>query len=278
MRFIEILSEVRIITPGKLDTPLQDKETIRVYHGTSERAAKAMMAGFTGDTKADRKYSYERDNNPRGLFVSPDLRTAKRFGNFVIEFHAKVSDLEPPVWPSESGGKFTSQGEEEKYFRDPLKRKQQQDRMRAELAKGDDAISKSDDPYLASLLSDAGEPQALFIGNMDPKTVRAVWVSKKPGTDSRWADYQRLSKNQFMKLYGQSPDKDKLFGPSESPSFDDFALKATREKYKSLAPEKFKEIVFDMQNNELLDFLNMHLWSDSQKAKVMRDIKAQRSS
>jgi len=274
MRYSEFdrLTEARILTPGKLDTPLRSNETIRVYHGTSKEIAKQLIAGFTGDTKADRKYSYERNNNPRGLFVSTSLETAKKFGPFVIEFHTLVSDLEPPAWPD---GKFTTQGEKEKYFRDPEMRKQQQDQTRAKLSQGTDAIAQSDDPYLASILTDPSEPQALFVGNINPQAIRAVWASKDPKIDSRWVDFQRLSKKQFIKIYGATPNKDKLFLPRELPDFDEFVNKAIQTRHRNHTAQGFKDIIFNMSDRELANYLDMMLWNDKQKLKIINDIRKQ---
>ena len=100
--FQEYLVEVKIIGRGIPKKPLSDSDTIRVYHGAYDlgTVVQALKYGLTGDIRADRRYSYEANNNPRGLFVTPDLDVAKEFGPYIIEFHTRVSDLEAPVWPA----------------------------------------------------------------------------------------------------------------------------------------------------------------------------------
>lgn len=131
--------------------PLRDNDTVRVYHGTStiEVVVSAIQNGSSGDTRADGRYSYESNNNPKGLFVTPDLRTAKEFGNLIIEFHTKVHDLESPVWPN---GTFTVQGGMTGIFNDQQERELERMRQRNRFSNDEmEYIRNSDRPELAAI-------------------------------------------------------------------------------------------------------------------------------
>ena len=197
MRAHEFLVEVRILQPGNETEPLLDTDTIRVYHGAFDfnTITNAIQYGLTGDTYANRRYSYEANNNPKGLFVTPDLKTAKEFGDYVLEIHTKVSDLEAPVWP---GGNFTVQGGMSGTFSDDDEREAERIKQR-ELNKTHDldVIKNSDRPELAASLIATGEPQALFTGNLDSNSVRAVWISTNPARINQ--PYKRYTIPEFIK-------------------------------------------------------------------------------
>src|SRR5882672_11349947 len=83
--------------------PLKSKDTLRVFHGfhSFRDAYRAAIYGLTGRERADRRYSYEFDNNPHGLFVTLSLKAAREFtGSYedqvIMEFVANESDLEAP--------------------------------------------------------------------------------------------------------------------------------------------------------------------------------------
>jgi len=187
--------------------PLAGDKTIRVYHGFRDMvdAIRTVKYGLSGKERPSRVYSYETNNNPKGLFVSLSLDTAKEFGQCVIEFHTSTSDLEAPVWP---GGGYTVQGQMSQYFSDDNDRELHRLKRVADLKKHkNDAISKSDRPDLAETLFNNTENQALFIGELDPNSIRAVWVNPTPDKDSRFSTFRRLSRRDFLKEYG---DKDKI--------------------------------------------------------------------
>lgn len=157
-----------------------------------------LAKGLIGDVKIHRKYSYENNNNPRGLFVTPDLKTAKEFGAYVIEFHARVKDLEAPVWP---GGGFTVQGQMAEYFKDDEHRNQVALQRMLEIKKTSqyEFIKESDNPSLAHWLLLGGERQALFVGNLNPNSIRAVWISSNP--ERIMQRYNRYSPRDVIKMY-----------------------------------------------------------------------------
>jgi hypothetical protein len=181
MKISEILAEAHYNLPSREmpDAPLKNEDTITLYHGfrSLNDAILITTKGASGAEFASRVYSYESDNNPKGLFVTPDLKTAQEFGDTVIEFTCKMTDLEPPVWPS---GSFTVQGGISSYWghgrEGVAKRRQAQQRLRGEIRSSDkEIVSQSDDPLLADTLLNMGERQALFVGHLNPSQITAVY-------------------------------------------------------------------------------------------------------
>lgn len=288
MRLSEIITEVKVPftrSKGQLpksageQEPLKDSDTIRVYHGvnSSEDIAKIMTVGLSGKERANRRYSYEGNNNPRGLFVTIDLAVAKEFGPFIIEFHAKVSDLEAPVWP---GGAYTVQGGYASYFDsdDDRNKATQAARERAKKDK-DLSISQSDKPELANTLFAFGESQALFTGELNPKSIRAVWVQDNP--DRVTSSYTRLTRLEFVKLLSAGKLKgrydtkvepynhnksDKMFAPRDQVTLDAYLDKLEQE-YKHLNRDELLDIIKDDN-----DHINRHLWP-AQAISVKKELK-----
>ena len=101
MRIISLLQEVKVLGNETVDDqkPLMNNDTIRLYHGfnSPELLAEILTRGISGDRRIYRQYSYENNNNPKGLFSTPSIKTAKEFGDYIIEFHSRVGDLESPI-------------------------------------------------------------------------------------------------------------------------------------------------------------------------------------
>lgn len=289
MRIHEITEAV--VVPAKtsktLPAALSDSDTVRVYHGANsiETIVLALTRGLTGDMRIYRRYSYENNNNPKGLFVTPDLDTAKEFGDYILEFHARVADLEAPVWPS---GKFTVQGQNAEYFKSDSDREAARHAAR-ELASRDstDFVKLSSRPELAQLFLTGGERQALFTGNLNANSIRAVWISSDP-TDVR-STFIRMSPAEFLKKYKArkintrygsvaDPDDaksdfywnqtDKLVKPRDTVSADRLIAAVMRE-YPHLDRE---EVIDILKNNP--DYLDRFLWSDSQKSEVSKQLQS----
>ena len=174
--------------------PLKNNDVLRVFHAFRdiEDAVSACRHGLSGRTRASRVYSYESDNNPHGLFVSPSLDAVKQFGEYIIEFNARVSELEAPVWPS---GTYTVQGQYAQYFAGD-KRKREKARKQAReraLQTGIASITESDRPELANLLFWGGEPQALFVGHLQPNRIIRVWLR-----DDRGGQAKSIAREEFL--------------------------------------------------------------------------------
>lgn len=197
------LKEAKVLLPTynrpNEQKPLKDSDVIRVYHGFNDvrDIFQTLKSGLSGQEKAKRIYSYEYNNNPNGLFVTISLDVAKQFGNYIIEFHTPVSDLESPVWPN---GSYTVQGQMSGVFNSPEERENARMRKRDVASKSKySSIRNSDRPELAEVLFDIHEPQALFVGQLNDNSVRAIWVSETPEKEGSYSTFRRMSVKQFIR-------------------------------------------------------------------------------
>jgi hypothetical protein len=219
--------------PTSLDTkfqPLKAGDTVRVFHGFRDlpHAVDACRHGISGKERAQRVYSYEYDNNPKGLFVTLSFKVAAEFGGTIIEFVARSEELEAPVWP---GGSYTVQGQMAQYFGHGAKgraarnarRKDARAETQADFSRRSDPerwahVTGSDDMLTANMLLNSTEHQALFIGDLDPKRIAAVYTRDRNTIDSPYtkhtvADF--LAANAEAKGSKDSRLDDRVFGPAE---------------------------------------------------------------
>lgn len=208
--------------------PLKDSDVIRVYHGFNniQDIFQTLKSGMSGQQNAKRIYSYEYNNNPKGLFVTISLDVAKRFGNYIIEFQTPVSDLESPVWPN---GSYTVQGQMSGSFNSPEEREAARMDRRDDSSKSKySSIRDSDRPELAEILFDSSEQQALFIGQLNNNSVRAIWVNLTPQKDGSYSTFRRMSVKDFIRenqeQYENSPsiNRNKVYKPREEFELNDF--------------------------------------------------------
>jgi len=225
------LYEVRYINtkyPSILqEEPLRDDETIRVFHGFNnfDDAKKVITEGLSGKERARRIYSYEMGNNPNGLFVTVDFKIAEKFNHsgVIIEFSTKVSDLESPVWVG--GRNYFIQGEYTKSFKDLDEREKQRIINREKASQSEFIpISKSDRPELAESIFDNPERQALFVGDLNPNMIKAVWYNEKwhkeGKTDGKWT---RMKTKDFIRLLGiERKNRFIKYLPTDDFNFDEF--------------------------------------------------------
>jgi hypothetical protein len=207
---IYVINEAEVLRKERSQQiPLKDNQTIRIYHGidNSMDLKSFLEYGTSGKIRAGRNYSYEANNNPNGLFVTIDLNIAKRFGNkYIIEFHSRVSDLEAPVWPS---GAFTVQGQESQSWNSPEEREEYRNKLRMELKNDSNpVISKSDRPELADSLYNNSEHQALYIGDLNSNSIRAIWVSKTPEKSGNYSEYERYDRKNFLEKFKDDLSKE----------------------------------------------------------------------
>ena len=206
-----LIQEARVLHPRAMDNeePLQDSDTIRVYHGFNnyEDAIIAVKFGLSGKERAKRIYSPEANHNPHGLFVTLDFETAKKFVyprgttgiTVIMELHVKVSDLEAPIWP---GGGYSVQGQKSDVWgRD-------HDRGQETLKAREDAIewakkynigfvSQSDRPELALTLY-GSERQALFVGHLNTNMIRAIFFGESGKHGYSAKQMERISTKNFL--------------------------------------------------------------------------------
>ncbi len=223
MKLRELISETNYTFQGDANftEPLRSTDTIKVYHNFNNNndAVIAVKYGISGAQYAKRLYSYESDNNPKGLFVSPNFKTIDSFGNTIIEFDAMVKDLEPPVWP---GGSFTSYGEYSKYWgsgkEGVRKRRAAQKNLKSSYVTDPtmpEPIKHSDNPHLAHMLSDTHESQALFTGHLEPSNITRIFI-RKNNTIHSW---EEISKEEFLNKVDSTSDEERpehtrFFSPS----------------------------------------------------------------
>lgn len=272
MRLNEVISIGR-----QYSEPLQDNDSIRVYHGVREiPTAYAMLKrGTSGGKKVSRAYSYENNNNPKGLFVTPDLSTAKEFGHVVIEFHTRVHNLEAPVWP---GGSFTVQGQMAQMFNTEDEREQERLRRRMDLSQSEfDYIRDSDRPELAALLLMGGERQALFTGDLNPNSIRAVWVTPNQDKTSSIMKFERMRPEAFIEMYDNGsfgytddvPRDIKMIplSPRDDVDADEFIEKF--QSHSKITSDKSR-IINVLLNNP--DYVYDRTWNDRQAEKILNDL------
>jgi hypothetical protein len=233
------IQEARVINANDQKVPLKDNETIRVYHAFNnpQDLYDILKYGTSGKLRAKRIYSYEANNNPKGFFVSIDFKTVKGFGQYIMELHTRVSDLEAPVWPS---GSYTVQGEYSKYWdeENPREKGTEAAREKAKQSK-EDYIRNSDRPELADSLYNNYEKQALFVGELDANSIRAIWVNKDMKKDGRYSTYDRMSVKEFLKTHPSKPSSEhrfKIFTPREE--FDvDVMLKRFNQRFDRMSTD-----------------------------------------
>jgi len=279
--------------------PLKDTEVIRVYHGfyNNHHAYQFCKYGASGKELASRVYSYERNNNPYGLFVTSQFKTAKEFSResdglaIIIEFHAKVKDLEAPVWPS---GRYTVQGDMAQSWKGDGRKDQMADRERGRLKTRDDIkksndsdldfAKKSDRPELAQSLFDSREYQALFVGDLDPNMIRAVWVYE--GKNSPQLEtFKRITRQEFLNSYKRLDNEkprgnddhpaDKVYIPNEDwKGMDDFVKRYVKKsECDEEAAQYVKDFIVDAMKTEgrkrdLIFTIKKNLWPKQLKQAI----------
>jgi hypothetical protein len=228
-------------------SPLQKDDVFRVYHGfyNMNDAINIALHGTSGKLRVGRTYSYESENNPKGLFVTLDMnKIASKFAGghigVIMEFMAKESELEPPTWP---GGSYTVQGQMAPYFyQDPrgarlgrlAKKKEDEEEARKSSYV---SIAQSHRPGLAQSMF-GSEVQALYVGDLNPKNIISFWVqapeqgAQYRSTKQEWA---KMTREKFLEEYGKdfSPHKSSLADKEASyralPPDDDFTWETVAE-------------------------------------------------
>lgn len=246
MRINEIINEMHhVLQVGKEpDAPFDKSDTITVYHGFRDIDDAILIGkyGTSGAKRVSRVYSYENDNNPRGLFVTPYLKIAERFGNIIFEFDARFIELEPPVWP---GGSFTVQGGLSQYWghgragRANRSTAQQNLRKTYREKSTEEFIKNSDDPLLAMTLTGMGESQALFIGHLNSNRIKRVHlrdIDRK--TRSYTSDWYSISLGEFLEKFPSDKyektekfmdAESKIFQPDEQFDGNEFLIRLSKE-------------------------------------------------
>lgn len=276
--------------------PLRAGDTVRLFHGFYDPfdAVKAVKRGLSGKVKAPRVYSYEGNNNPNGLFVTLSFKVAADFVGAntvqaIMEFNAPVTDLEAPVWP---GGGWTGQGQKAEYFsqgragrierakalRDAEQETSAMAASRPELAH----VAQSDRKYLAARLFTDGESQALFVGDLNPNQIVAIYV--RPSGARTTDSWTKLSPDEFLAQYesgihvSDTAPHRKVFHPGDAFDPDRFVqgvadtfMRGDTTKAKGILANIWRQIMQRPANERGAEFqakFGPYLWPNQYRAAV----------
>lgn len=252
--------------------PLKDTDSLVVYHGFSNYsitdAILAVKNGISGQQLANRTYDYEAVNNPKGLFVSINFNKVKKEfagSGIIIEFTAKVSDLEAPVW--HGGGSYFVQGDKTSGFNKwngfEAEREAQRLKNREKEASNDiSAIAQSNRPELAQTLFQNLENQALFIGHLNADMIKTVWVHEGLFFNNTYrGEWVRMSRIDFIRKYADKARIDKnstkyrdarykIFRPNDDFNLDVLQAYLTKKNYQY---DTFVKFYIQTWNEEALN-------------------------
>jgi hypothetical protein len=255
------------------EEPFQENDPIRVYHAfrSMDDAIIAAQHGISGQDPAQRVYSYEANNNPKGLFVTTNFNTAKDFTTWgaIMEFDCKFSELEIPVWP---GGGYTVQGGMSEYWDwDKLdKQRQQAILQQREKSKQSEypAIANSSRPELAEMLMSPGEYQALFVGHLNPNRISKFWIQQRDGQPKINDPWISMSPEEFLKQNqygGKSGSEDRhrdikgrVFAPEDE--FDPTTFVQNLAQHSGQSVESLMETINMWDTEEKVNILSEYIW------------------
>lgn len=199
--------------------PIKNDDRIRVFHGCDlKTAVQFAKEGLSGKQWQPRKFSYESGMNPIGLFVSTSFNKVKQFSNpfnggkeknasVIIEFTAKASDLDTPVWNGQDS--YFGQNTNPQPFQNKEDRNKQKEHYNDFASKDEhEYVRNSDNKAMAYNIFNNVEHQALFIGNLNPNMIKRFWVKPSKKEGYYWLDdskeYIPLKRNEFLKQYGDT--------------------------------------------------------------------------
>ena len=175
--------------PSRADfANLRPDDRLTLYHGTSLSESYHLLNGFDATTIKSRQYGGPRH---RGLFVTPDIETARRFASYgpvILEMVVRAKNLH--------GTDFSGVTGRENPRAQQVWKKQFPNSFR---------------PYLSETLSQRSEPQALLIGLVSPSQITRVWLgeSEKGVSEGRW-----YTREAFLNLGLQlTPARQLPYGP-----------------------------------------------------------------
>ena len=168
-----LLEAAKAVTTSLTD--LSEDDWLVVYHGTSLSEVPSLINGFDATRLKYRLYGGPKH---RGLFVTPDFKTAERFapyGEVVLELLVRAKNLHGTDYSGRTG------------------RQQKQEQKTKEWLAG--KFPNSFRPYLSLTLTQTPEPQALLIGLVSPKQILRVWYRASRADTGKW-----YTRNEFLAL------------------------------------------------------------------------------
>ncbi len=161
----------RVVVAANLKA-LKPDDWLTVYHGTTLSTVPQLINGFDATKVKYRNYGGPRH---KGLFVTPDFRTARSFASYgptVLEMVVRAKNLHGTDYSGVTG---------------------RQDPRRERIWK--DEYPDSFRPYLSDSLTTGVEPQALLQGLVAPRQIKRVWHAPKSGDKGQW-----YSRKEFLEL------------------------------------------------------------------------------
>jgi len=260
--------------------PFEEDDILRVYHAFRDMNDAIMTTkhGLSGQSATSRVYSYESNNNPKGLFVTTDFNTSKDFTSHgaIIEFQCKFSELEIPVWP---GGGYTVQGQMAEYWEwDKLDEQRQEAILKQrEKAKESEypAVANSSRPELAEMLMSPREYQALFIGDLNANRIDWVWVRDSQQDYARIDDpWKEMSTETFLETYEYQKQKAfsgeermsdqhmdierKIYMPEDN--FDPTTFLQKLSEDHGYSAQELMDIIKGWSLGDAVDYLKAYIW------------------
>jgi len=175
--------------PSRADfANLRPDDRLTLYHGTSLSESYHLLNGFDATTVKSRQYGGPKH---RGLFVTPDIETARRFASYgpvILELVVRAKNLHGTDFSGVTGRENPRAQQVWKAW-----------------------FPNSFRPYLSETLSQRSEPQALLIGLVSPSQITRVWMgeSEKGISEGRW-----YTREAFLNLGLQlTPARQLPYGP-----------------------------------------------------------------
>lgn len=221
MKIQDILAEnLNALTPDTV---------VSLFHASSDPSTikKFLIQGVDGRMPISRKYPHYVTNDAgervminRGVFVTADLQTAMKFGNYAIKFRTRAENLYS-IFPQKSN----VASEREAYG---------------------SRFPRSFRPEVSAYLTGAAwgnEPQALFRGFVSPRAIEAVYKSSGRYGQGEWV---KMTVEEFLEqeASGTSYVSKPFIDPSNL-SQTDFSdvINNMKARYKHLDDEEIMDIV-----------------------------------
>lgn len=137
---------------------LKASDIVTVFHGTDATQCKEFLRRGLDGTVVH--YRTHNQGHERGIYITPSIRTALDFGNYILEIRVRAKDLYPTArW---------GLGSQRKHMKSSTLL---------------EPYAKSFRPMVSYQLNERVEPQAMFIGFVPVKDIVSVHYARPGSTD-----------------------------------------------------------------------------------------------
>jgi hypothetical protein len=137
---------------------LKASDIVTVFHGTDATQCKEFLRRGVDGTVVH--YRTHNQGHERGIYITPSIRTALDFGNYILEIRVRAKDLYPTArW---------GLGSQRKHMKSSTLL---------------EPYAKSFRPMVSYQLNERVEPQAMFIGFVPVKDIVSVHYARPGSTD-----------------------------------------------------------------------------------------------